>query len=349
MLSQFASWPRWAAIGMLLGTFALITYGVTAPPFPMPTLVSGSDSTRSDLALYGAVLNRVTAGEDYYQAAASEQRARGYPLRPFVTVRPPVFTQLAVAAGGRRPMARLLDGLVVLATIAMVLRLLTTIRTRALTVAASLCALTFLTVRHVPIFWYETWCAALVLLSLACWSERTWAVSLLFGLLAALMRELAAPYLCVMLAIALYERRRNEAIGWCIALGVFAASLTLHASRVHAISTLADKASPGWLRAGGWPFILRIVHESSAMIITPIWLVAMVVPLALLGWAGWKHPIAHRATLYLCGFIAAFMVVGRQNTAYWGMLLTSLLFVGLAFAPSALVTLARRARAPAPV
>jgi hypothetical protein len=290
------------------------------------------------------VLNRVQAGEDFYHATATEQRLRGYPLRPFVTVRPPWFTRLLASVGGRAPATRLFRLLVTGAAILMALRLLITIESRPLGVGAALGALTFLFVQSVPIFWYEAWSAALVLLALACWSERTWVLSVLIGLTAALMRELVAPFLCVMFVMAVWERRRAEAIGWGVAIGVFAAALAAHASRVHAVSTLADKASPGWVRSGGWPFILRIVHESSALIITPLWVVAVIVPLALLGWASWAHPLARRASLYLGGFIAAFMVVGRQNTAYWGMLLTSLLLIGVAFAPGALVALIRRVR-----
>ncbi len=344
MDSHFASLPRWAAAAVLLLVAVLIGHGLVAPAFPPPPLATGADSTRSDLALYGAVLNRVQAGEGFYQATATEQRLRGYPLRPFVTVRPPWFTRFLASVGGRVPATRIFRVLVTSAAILMVIRLLLSIESRPLALGAALGALTFLFVQTVPIFWYEAWSAALVLLALACWSERTWALSIPIALAAALMRELVAPFLCVMFVMALWERRRAEAIGWGLAIGVFGAALAVHAARVHAVSTLADKASPGWVRSGGWPFILRIVHESSALIITPLWVVAVIVPLALLGWAHWTHPLARRASLYLGGFIAAFMVVGRQNTAYWGMLLSSLLLIGVAFAPAALLSLARRVR-----
>ncbi len=346
MLSHFDAWPRWAAVLALLATLALTVLGAVGPSSPPPRS-AGIDSTKRDLALYGAVFDRVASGEDFYAATSTEQRNRGFPLRPFVTVRPPYLTWLGVAVGGRRTMAQLLDALVTLSAVVMAIRLLLTMNGRTLQLTTPLAALSFLTVRHVPVFWFEVWVSALILLSLACWSRRTWPIACLLGLAAALLRELVAPYLVVMLVLALYERRRAEALAWLGALAVFSASLWIHAARVKEVITMADKASPGWLGSGGWPFILRIVHENSALIIAPPWLVAIVVPLALLGWFSWNHPLAHRVTLYLGGFIVAFLVVGRPNTAYWGMLLTSLLLVGLPLAPNALRTAFNRARGTA--
>lgn len=344
MESNFARFPRWAALFLLVALAALIAYGVAAPPFPLPPVATGADSSKSDVALYRAVLRRAEGGEDFYQATAVEQRTRGYPLRPFVTVRPPWFTHFVVAVGGVTTAKLVFQALVVSAGVLFALRLIVLVPSRAIALAAALGALTFLFVASVPIFYFEAWSAALVLLSLACWSRRTWGLSLALGLIAALLRELVAPFLLVMLAMALWERRRAEATAWLAAIGVFASALWVHAAKVHAVTTLADKASPGWVGSGGWSYIIRMVHEHSALVILPLWIAAVVLPLTLLGWASWRHPLAHRATLYLGGFIATFLLIGRRNTAYWGMLLTSLLLIGVAFAPSAILTLSRRVR-----
>ena len=344
MTKRFSALQRWSALAVLSIALSFITYGATAAPFPAPPIPTSADSAKIDAALYGAVLDRVSAGEDYYAAAASEQRTRGYPLHPFVTVRPPYFTWMIVGIGGRNAAATTLRMLVTASAVLMAFRLFMTMKGRALKLAAPIAALSFLTVRNVPIFWFEVWVSALVLLSLACWSSKTWVLSAVCGLAAALLRELFAPYLLVMLFVAIIEKRRAEIVGWSAALILFAASLTVHAARVHAVTSVGDKQSPGWLRGGGWPYVVRVVHESSALILLPLWVVNILVPLAVLGLVSWKHPIADRASLYLIGFITAFMVIGRQNNAYWGMLLTSLLLIGLAFAPGAIATLVQRAR-----
>jgi hypothetical protein len=68
--------------------------------------------------------------------------------------------------------------------------------------------------------------------------------------------------------------------------------------------------------------------------------VAFIVPLALFGWlfAGRLGQLV----LSTCGlFIAGFLVVGRSNNTYWGLLFAAVLVAGLAFAPRGLLTTVR--------
>ena len=79
---------------------------------------------------------------------------------------------------------------------------------------------------------------------------------------------------------------------------------------------------------------LRIVSAVSAA------LVAFIVPLALFGWlfAGRLGQLV----LATCGaFIAGFLVIGRSNNTYWGLLFAAELVAGLAFAPRGLATTVR--------
>ncbi len=78
----------------------------------------------------------------------------------------------------------------------------------------------------------------------------------------------------------------------------------------------------------------------------PMKLVALLVPLALLGWSAIDHPLAKRSAFYLIGMVAAFTVVGRPDNEYWGILIGPLLPIGLVAAPAALYNLARAARKP---
>src|SRR5690606_12052207 len=59
-------------------------------------LESGS---RRDFDLYQSINRRLTAGEGYYEAALAEQRASGFPTKPFVTVRPPTLAWSSLVLG----------------------------------------------------------------------------------------------------------------------------------------------------------------------------------------------------------------------------------------------------------
>lgn len=342
--NRFATWPRVAAIGMLVTVAVLMLVGLWATPVTVPLAPTGADTTKRDFALYDAIVVRTTNGEGYYDAAVAEQRQRGFPLRPFVTVRPPALTWLIVAVGGKNVAQRVLQALGLVGIVLMIIRLGMALQSKRLWVVAALCTATYLVSLVLPVFWHEAWAAGLILVSVATASNRLWGVSVVAGLAAAIIRETSAPFLLVMLVMACRDHRPREVIAWLVALAIVATSVATHAASVHALTTLADRSSPGWASGLGWPFILRIMHTSTILIIWPLWIGAILIPLALLGWTSWRHPIAERATLYLGGMIAAFMFVGRANTAYWGMLLSSLLPIGLAFAPGALLTLWQRAR-----
>src|ERR1700712_2902582 len=79
---------------LLLAALALLmAIGIVQTIAPAPGPHFGS-ADRGDAALYRAITAR-TALEGYYAAAISEQRARDYPVRPFVTVREPALASLS--------------------------------------------------------------------------------------------------------------------------------------------------------------------------------------------------------------------------------------------------------------
>ena len=345
-MNRFDQLPRWAARVVLGVVLAVIVYGLVTPPAPKPPKPP-AHLTQTDGELYLAIIDRIRKGEDYYAAAAAEQRLRGYPLHPWVTVRPPALARLTAWFNTLEGAATLLKGIAVAATLAMVLRLR---RTRDSLVfvgaGAILTALAVSFPANVTLF-HESWAALLILLSLAVWSEEHFAFSVLAGLAAVYVRELTLPYLLVMLAMALYHRRRNESLVWACAILTIGATLAMHATDVAQVRLDSDQHSPGWASAGGWPFILRMMKETTVMGLLPEWSGAVLIPLSLLGWAAWRHPIAERVLFYLCGMIVAFMIIGRPNNVYWGILLAPLLPIGLLFIPEGVTTLLRRARQPA--
>lgn len=364
--TTFADWPAIRARLLLAGLAVLILVGLLAAQAPEPAGVYSADPHRTDQALYGAVIARMETGEGYYPAAVAEHRARHYPLRPFVTVRAPWLARLEAGIG--LPAASLLlRGLVVATLVAFGSRLGRALPSPATRVAGVLLATGAIGFSAMPAFtmWHEAWAGLLIALSLACRSERRWAASVLLGLGAALIRELALPYLLVMLAFALRDGRKRdscqreglhwkgfhresfhwEAWAWAGAVLLVASALGWHAACLDPLVSALDPASPGWVAGGGWGLVLRMLDSSTVLGTLPLPLIAGLAPLALLGWAAWPGPTGQRGAVLLAGFALAFTVIGRASNVYWGMLLGPLLPIGLVWAPFALADLARAARA----
>ncbi len=345
-IGRFARVPRWAALAILALVAALSAYGVVATANPQPALAAVTDPIKHDAELYRAVAARVAQGENYYRAAAAEQRARGFPLKPFLTVRPPLLASVTAASGGSEAMGWALRLLVLATLAAMIVRLRTAIAHATVRLAAiALSALSLFVVAQPDLaVWHEAWAATLIALSLALHRPGRWLPSVLVALIGACLRELAIPFLFVMAFAATIERRGREAAGWATAIVIAAAALALHAYDVGLVVTATDVQSPGWSGAGGWPFVITMMAKSSVFALLPLWLTALLVPLALLGWAGLHHPFAMRALLWIGGMMAVFTLFGRPDNFYWGMMLGTLLPMGLAFTPSALADLLARAR-----
>lgn len=342
--SRFSDLPAWAA-RLLLILLVLVSLGGAAIAIQPPASASPAvvDLTDTDLALYQAIAARVGAGEGYYSAAVAEQRARDYPLRPVFTVRMPTLAW-GVGTLGPNGAALLLRLLMIAAIGALTIRLRALAGSRLAWGAAAFLGAGSMVLLTVPAmtFWHESWAALLIVLSIAIRSPRRWVPSLLLGLAAALLRELALPFLCVMAVLAWRDGNRVEAGGWAAAILIFFLAMAAHSLALGEHVTGADLASPGWSSAGGWPFVLAMVQRCTLLLFLPLPAIALLVPLALVGWAGLKGAIGERTALLLIGYVAAFMLVGRPDNFYWGILIAPLLPAGLAFAPAALRDLVGR-------
>ena len=346
-VSRFAGVPRAFAGALLAALLALCAYGSSIPAPPPSTPVKGPIT--SDAALYRAIAARVAAGEGYYRAAAAEQRAHQYPLKPFVTMRLPTLAWASAALGpALTPVALRLLALAAFA--ALLWRLRHRAGSSPAGVAAALLAAAALTPLTQAAFapWHEIWAGCLVLLALACRGDRRWGASVVLGLLAVLVRELAMPLLVAMAIAATIERRRGEALAWSGAILLAGAAILFHARAVAAVVLPGDLSSPGWASAGGWGFDLRVAHATSLFGILPYRSVAVLVPLAVLGWAGLRGGLGPRVLLTLGGWLGAFMIIGRPDNFYWGLLFAPLLPIGLAFAPAALRDLIAALAQPRP-
>lgn len=328
------------AFGILLALILVICSGLAMLPKGPPGGAAGG----GDAALYRQIAARVANGEAYYSAAAAEHRASAYPLKPFTAVRQPLLAEIAATIGpaGAEWLLRLLA---VAATAATAIRLAPQLKTPFRESAIMLSAVSAgAFVQSGMWVWHEIWAGLLVTLALACRTERHWLLSVIFGLTAALLRELAFPFLLVMAGTAWAGGARREAGAWIGAVAIALAALALHMIFVGAVARPTDVTSPGWLVFGGWRFALALAR-SSVLLLLPTWVAAVVTPLALLGWCTWRGDYALRAAAILGLWMSAFLIVGRPDNSYWGFLFAPLLPVGLALAPDALRDLIRAALA----
>jgi hypothetical protein len=341
--SRFAAAPRAPAAGLLVALACLIAIGLWLSP---ATTVARRVSGDNDVALYRAVVDRVRAGEPYEPAAIAEQRSRDFPLKPFVVVRPPA---LAMALS-RLPDER--SGDILLALLAAGVIAAWTWRLRVVQAGPVWLAATALTLftgvgltmggGGASLF-QEAWAGLLIALSLALRSEKRFVAAVLIGLLAAVTRELAMPYLAVMALLAIFERRRLEAGCFAAALGLALALLALHASAVMSLVRPDDLASPSWVRLGGWPFVLTTARWNLLALLIGGWSGAVILPMSLIGATGWKNGSGLRLAALLLGYTLGFMAIGRPENNYWGLLVAPLAAVGLCLAPMALRDLVRGA------
>jgi len=120
-----------------------------------------------------------------------------------------------------------------------------------------------------------------------------------------------------------------------------AVALAWHAHQVLALVTPGDRSSQGWLRLGGMSFVRSTEAWNLVVPLVGSWATAVIAPLALLGAASWKGSTGIRLLSVLAGYLAAFLVFGRPENAYWGFLIVPLVAVGLTVAPLALYDLVR--------
>lgn len=291
---------------------------------------------QGDAALYEKIVEHVSTGESYYEAATNEQRLRGYPTKPVFTIRLPTLATLFawLGAEGMRIAALLLLAATI---IAWSRRIYGAFPGRpkwvgmAILIGLGAVALTGLP----PLYFHESWAGILIALSLGLWSPGKYRASVVIALAAVLIRELALAYILGMLFFALLDRRWREVAAWTGSIALFALAMILHAQAATPYVLPGDLSSPGWLAATGLGFPVAAINMSSALTMFPIAVTAFLVPLSLLGWLGWRSPISLRAGVILAGYVFSFTLIGRTDNFYWGLIVAPLILAGLLFLPQA--------------
>jgi hypothetical protein len=382
--SRFAKLARWQAalivavtVLVMVGGYAFqmhnrflpdVMSAVSAEPAAKATGDATSaavdDADAGDLALYRTITLRMADGAPYYATVVERHRKSNYPLRPFVTVRMPTLAYIGSTLG--LPASRaLLIGLLVMAGVVWWMRLkritdVKTLQPLICILAISTGMFSFAITPDLAVS-HEVWAGTLMALSWGMYggfsdkpndnSMWKWLPSVLLAAAAVLIRETALPFALLMGAFAVWHRQWRETAAWAAVAGLFAVCLAVHANYVLAATIPADLPSPGWTNLAGWPFFVLAMHGSTGLRILPEWLATIFVPLTMLGWASWRTPgrteTGTFGFLLFSGYALIFMVLGRPDNWYWGLLISPVFLMGLMFAPQAIADLVAAMRSTA--
>lgn len=336
--SRFVGLSRARAVAValtLVVTAAAFELAVATPPNAEERAAAESAPPgQGDAALYRAILDRVHAGEGYYDAAGAELRARNYPTRPVFNWREPTYAWLL----GHLPWPNVLLVALGLLTIALSFLWIRREWSDRAALAVVLLHAGALPFGPEPVVFQEVWAGSLIILSATLYARGQWRLGVVAGLLALAFREQALLPCAVALLLALHARRWAEVRAWIIGLVAWVALMALHFHEVARHLGPADFAIPSrsWFAFGGPRFLVAMLGFDAYALVLPRALAALVIPLALFGYAGWRNPGATRMGLTLFGFMLAFSVVGKPFDTYWGSLFVPLLSVGLVRFPFAL-------------
>ena len=323
---------------------AMLLVGVTLSPL-RSGYADAPDRGPGDVELYNAEVQRIQAGQSYYDAAAAELRQRGYPTRSVFNWRMPLPVWLI----GVLPDPAIGKALLGVAALALSLLAFGWMHDECGMRAALGCTL-LLSGALLPCFlgdlfvMPELWSGVFIALSAAAYGRECRKLAVVAGLTALLLRELAAPYCVLCIALALYERRPRELAGWFIGLTLYFAYFGLHVSHVLPRIGPADVAhANSWICFGGAAFVISTVQMNAYLLLLPQWVAAVYLAGAMLGAASWRSPGGQRIGLTLALYVIALGIIGQPFNQYWGSMTAPLFCFGAARLPATLSVLLRRA------
>ena len=339
--TRYEGWSRRPALALIAGLIAILVIACWSPASAPAPKLRTSPAQHSDLQLYRDIIAGVSAGGNYYEVAAREQRAASYPLKPFYTFRLPTHATIYAAVGERVMIAvvwLLCAGLIVAWWFRLKPHLPTPLLGTAMVlIAGGLGGL----LQPMTGLFHESWAALLLALMIAIRRPgRAWP-AIIAGGAALMVRELALPMILAMGGLALIGKRWREAAGWAAVVAIFTAYVALHAHWVSQVVLASDRVSPGWSGLLGPQFALKSIAKVTFGVRLPDVLAVALLVLSLFGWASVRSGWALRAFLLLLGYGAMLALFARADTFYWALIAAPLSFAGLVFLPKAFADLAK--------
>lgn len=296
-------------------------------------------SSGDDAGLYHNIIHDVAAGKNYYDAVATLHRSESYPLKPFIAVRLPTLATVWATLGDTI-MPAFAQLMAIVAILLWWRRLKADTEPQQVAVRIGSIFLLATGLTHVAdpssLLLHESWAGLLMAMALALFSPKHALLALILAFCATLVRETALPLLLLLTFWLGCERRWRMAGVGVAMIAIFALVLLVHKHMVEAIPPLpGDLTSPGWSDAGGWPYYVKFVQETTILRFAPYWASAIAIPLALFGWLGCGRTFGPVTGCFHLGYALLFMLFARGDNFYWGFLVAPTLLMGLAFIPMA--------------
>ena len=339
-LINFHDFNAFSSIFIIIILITSILYGFTVRHPESPAHIAGGKTEDSDIKVYQTVVEQIHAGKNYYTVAGDELRRVGYPTSSVFNWRLPALAWLL----GQLPSIR--TGRVIaliLATTTLLIWFTVFVkyqyaRWQVFFGGLILSGPLMYPLLHTTLFlFHEYWAGTLIALSLALHARGWRYASLVAGLTALFLRELSLPFVFVMMLLAFWEGQRREAMLWFAGILIFSGELLMHWSIVSKLITEKDKVlQGGWIVFGGWPFVCKTAQMHPFLLISPQWIVAIILPLSLLGLAYWRDSAGIRVACTVGIYVLAFMIVGLPFNGYWGLMYAFILPLGLLHVPYAL-------------
>lgn len=360
---RFGHWRTGPARVLLALVTALIVLAALTPltsseGIASPPSITGTATTSApprerdiDLKLYDAVITRLRHGENYYSVIGEEHRRSNYPLHPGFAVRLPTLALLEAALPpvALIPLSVALTGAVLLVWWRRLAGEPGGKDLRLMAIAALAFGVSIGTTRYFFVL-HELWSGQLLALAFGLHrlpqepgGDSRWLGAWLAAAAALAIREHALPFVLLMAAFALWHRRWTEGAAWAGLVLIFLAAMAVHLHVVAGLVQPGDPPSASWLTLRGLNGWLSLVVLSSNLRWLPTVLSAPLVLVAVFGWTGWRSAAGSFGSLLYLGYGAAFMIAGRPDNFYWGMIVAPAMWIGLAFAPMAARSLVRAA------
>jgi hypothetical protein len=317
-----------------LARLALVVFLLTAIFFVAITfssLKSGFADAPSrgpgDVGLYRAEVDRIRAGQSYYDAAAAELRERGYPTRSIFNWRTPLPVWL-IGVLPDVALSNAILGLLGLLLVCLSFRLLT----EQAGLKQALLGVVLLSGALLPcvlgdlVVMSELWSGVLIALSAVCLGLGRTRSGILAGIAALFFRELAAPYCLVCLLLAAWDRRYRELAAWAAGLAAYAVYFGFHMAQVlPRVSPDAVAHADGWIRFGAAGFLISTAQMNVYLLLLPQWVTAIYLACTFWGCANWNTAAGRLIGLTIAVYAVAFSVAGHDFNQYWGSLTAPLL------------------------
>ena len=326
-MTRFAAMPQKAAFAIVLIAFIsalwLVALAETAP------IASSVLPKYTDPDAYLDIMALMRRGVGYYEAAHEILLAHSYDTRSVFNWRTPAWIEL-LSLLPSIVWAQKLLAILTSVTLFLAYRMIRAQGSIALAMIAIIGIFfsIILLAGDRGIVMSEVATGALILLSVVSYGNGQWLVGLLAALAALFIRELAAPYILICIAFAVYRTNARELVGWALGLSAYFSYFAWHWIEVMQRIAPSDRAYPdGWIKFGGIRFILETAHFNGLFNLTPLWITAALLPAALLGLFAWRDGL--RAAITVTTYLCIFAVVGKPFNDYWGALYTPLLMLGL--------------------